>query len=195
MTPDDDARAYQLVRERGLSYSAAGKMFKPAVPKTTVRAAVNREAVRRSGAASAPVAVATTADTGFMARVLASGPLPTEDASTPDVDEVEIDDNDLTVDVETLLRRQLKRIEIAISTAAEGEAQKYSRVAAALASDLRKYEREKRQDDGLLTYTLADVEAVRADLRQKVRDVQHRGLVCADCGRKMRRAEAEGEDE
>jgi hypothetical protein len=197
VTPADDARAFELVRVQGLSYSAAGKQFDPPAPKTTVRAAVTREAVRRSGIQKTGVAsVEPRADAGFMARVLAAGPLPEPETELDD-DLGLTDDagDDLAVDVETMIRRQLKRIEAAIATATDGEAQKYTRTAAALASELRKYEREKRADDGIMTFTLADVEAVRADLRQKVRDTQARGLTCAECGRKLRRAEAEGGDD
>jgi hypothetical protein len=212
VTPEDDARAFTLVREQGLSYSAAGKMFKPARPKTTIRAAVTREAVRRARVAppvpeTPPPAPAVAVDTGFMARVLAAGPLPTENASADDVvttvpDRLHLDTDDEPdddLDFGVYVRKQIRKLErLTEQLEAEGnigEAQKYSRTMAVYVAQLRQHEKTAREDDGVMTYTLADVEAVRADLRQKVRDVQHRGLVCADCGAKMRRKEAEGEDE
>ncbi len=207
MTHDDDARAFELVRKQGLSYAAAGKLFDPPKPKTTIRAAVTREAVRRTGVAKTGVpAVEPGADAGFMARVLAAGPLPDDDA--PPADRLYLDDADedphadedppVDFDFGTWVRKQIQKLERHIANLQavnnEGEAQKYSRTLAVYVAQLRQHEKAERADDGVMTYTLADVEAVRADLRQKVRDVQHRGLVCAECGRKMRRAEAEGNE-
>lgn len=208
MIPADDARAYELVRTQGLSYSAAGKRFDPPLPKTTVRAAVTREAVRRAGVAKTGVPdIAPTADAGFMARVLAAGPLPDDDADElappapqPDRSYLEDDDEDPPdLDFGKWIRRHIHKLERHITQLQaeqnEGEAQKYSRTLAVYVAQLRQHEKAERADEGVMTFTLADVEAVRDDLRQKVRDTQHRGLVCAECGRKMRRAEAEGDDE
>lgn len=214
MTPADDARAFELVRVQGLSYKAAGRMLAnggPDVPKTTIRAAVTREAVRRARVEKTGVpAVDPGADAGFMARVLAAGPLPGEDDDEPEAPPVPPadrlfvappDDEDEPTDFDfgTWVRKQIQKLERHITTLQaennEGEAQKYSRTLAVYVAQLRQHEKAERADEGVMTYTLADVEAVRADLRKKVADVQHRGLVCAECGRKMRRHEAEGEDE
>jgi hypothetical protein len=225
VTPADDARAFELVRVQGLSYKAAGKLLAPdgpPVPKTTIRAAVTREAVRRARTDKTGVPeVGPTADTGFMARVLADGPLPDTGCScnrptvcepgegcrapaTPPADRLFVappDDEDEPIDFDfgTWVRKHITKLERHIATLQaennEGEAQKYSRTLAVYVAQLRQHEKAERADEGVMTYTLADVEAVRADLRKKVADVQHRGLVCAECGRKMRRGEAEGEDE
>jgi hypothetical protein len=227
VTPADDARAFELVRTQGLSYKTAGKMLGgdgSPVPKTTIRAAVTREAVRRAGTAKTGVpAVEPTADTGFMARVLAAGPLPDADdeldvsgllgadkpmrGTTPLDGPVpdrlhldgDADDEDAAdLDYGKWCRARIRKIERTIAMLeAEGnvgEAQKFYRTLEKLSAGLRQHEKAERADEGVMTYTLADVEAVRADLRQKVRDTQHRGLVCAECGRKMRRAEAEGDN-
>lgn len=211
MTPADDARAFELVRAQGLSYAAAGKMFDPPRPKTTIRAAVTRESVRRAGTVATVVpTVEPTADAGFMARVLAAGPLPGDadevlpERAAPPADRLYLDDEDDGSDPPDLdfgkwIRKQIHKLERHIESLQavnnEGEAQKYSRTLAVYVTQLRQHERAERADEGVMTFTLADVEAVRADLRQKVRDTQHRGLVCAECGRKMRRAEAEGGDD
>lgn len=206
MTPEAESRAYDLVRKQGLSYAAAGKLFDPPLPKSSVRNAVTREAVRRARVDGPAGALRTPAvDTGFMARVLAAGPLPPDgdalDVSpTPDrlhvapADEADAPD----LDFGKWVRRQIHKLERHIASLQainnEGEAQKYSRTLAVYVAQLRQHEKAERADAGVLTYTLADVESVRADLRKKVADVHARGLVCADCGRKMRRAEA-GDDE
>ena len=210
MTPADDARAFELVRVQRLSYQAAGRMLYPsgpAVPKTTIRAAVTREAVRRAGAVKTGVpSVEPAADAGFMARVLAGGPLPVDDDAPPDVppaDRLFVDDTDdgdgEDLDFGVWIRKQIRKLERHVERLQaadnEGEAQKYSRTLAVYVAQLRQHEKAERDDAGVMTYTLADVEAVRADLRQKVRDTQGRALVCAECGRKMRRAEAEGGDD
>lgn len=226
MTPADEARAFELVREKRLSYAEAGKVLGAErglgkIPKTTIRAAVTREAVRRAKVRDAGVAaraglapLATPgADAGFMARVLDAGPLPEPDdeddddldIGLPPADRLHVappsDDDegdDAELDFGKWIRKQIRRLERHVrglqEQQMEGEAQKYSRTLAVYVSQLRQFEKQERADDGVMTYTAADVEAVRADLRKKFTDTMHRGLVCKECGSKIRRREAEGED-
>jgi hypothetical protein len=208
VSEDEIQRAYELVRVKGLSYSAAGKQL-GGIPKSTIRAAVTREAVRR--ATTAPTATpvqSDRADAGFLSALLGE-PAAVADASverlnelatgvTPPADRLHLDAGDDepdlgVVDIETLLVSQIRRIELAIKTATEGEAQKYARTAAQLASELRKYQREKRNDDGLLSYTLADADAAIQRLDDRAHAVADQHLVCAECGRRMRRKGAENE--
>lgn len=192
MSPADEARAFELVRVNGLSYAAAGKQL-GGLPKTTVRAAVTREAVRRArvdaGHAPEPVPEA-----GFMAAALGGAPVPDRLHLAPPRDEDE--DDELEVDAETIIRRQIKKVANTIEELnAErmfGEAQKYTRTLAGLSHDLRQIEKAKRDDNGVMTFTLEDVAKAEAELDKMAHDIAHRGFVCAECGRKMRRAEAEG---
>jgi hypothetical protein len=91
-------------------------------------------------------------------------------------------------------RRYLERAERAEAAGDFTAAGRAGRDAATLAPVIARLERDAKTDDGTFTFTIADVQRVAADLKKKVADVQHRNFMCAECGRIMRRAEAEGLD-
>lgn len=206
MSPADEATAYELVRVRGLSYVAAGKQL-GGLPKSTVRAAVNREAARRTpvGVSSADNALALAApgggDAAFVAALLGPTTQPPAPVAEPVADRLYVDDTPdethevLEFDAETIIRRQIKKVEAAIDELNTernvGEAQKYTRALAGLVHDLRQIEKTKRDDDGVLTYTLADADDAIKRLDARARSVEEQPFVCAECGRAMRRKEAE----
>lgn len=128
------------------------------------------------------------------------------DAATPPTPPVTADDPEpdapptgLPGDTLTRLREMQDRyFERAARFEAAGDftaAGRAGRDAATLAPVIARLERDAKAGDGVFTFTMADVEAIRKDFRQKVHDTQHRGLLCADCGRRLRRAEAGGDDE
>lgn len=201
MSEDEVQRAYELVRVNGLSYSAAGKQL-GGIPKSTIRAAVTREAVRRARvavASSPPAAPPVPSDDDFVAGLLGKPPAPPP-APVPDrlfvaPPAADGDDDGLDFDAETIIRRQIKKLEALINKLnAEdmvGEAQKHTRTLAGLVHDLRQIEKAKRDDSGVLTYSLEDADAAIRRLDDRARAVEDQHLVCAECGRAMRRRAAE----
>ena len=217
LADERDAKAYELVRVQGLSLAAAGKML--GENKGNVRSAVTREAVRRARVAGGHAPSADTGDAGFLAAVLGPGPHrvtqpPTvvvtmldadgrdiRDTVTPPADRLYVAppeaDDDLELDVGAWLQRQIKKLERHIDMLHRenniGEAQKHTRTLAGLAAELRKYNKETRDDAGVMHYTLEDVAKAEAELDAMAADTAHRPFVCAECGRAMRRKEAAGE--
>lgn len=211
MTPEQDAEAFELVRVQGVSYRDAAKRMGETLQR--VRSAVTREAVRRGKPSFAErVADAEAVLLGDAGLLAALGVTPPavgswlQDAASKvnppdhedDGDEPEDDgDNELPIDadVETIIRYQIRRVTRSIKSlnarGADAEAQRYTRVLSTLAHELRQHDKAKRDADGVMTYTLDDVTKAEAELDKMALDVAHRPFVCAECGRVMRRAEAE----
>lgn len=199
MNDEDAARAYHLVRVEGHSYRTVAKMMGETLAR--VRSAVTREAVRvgtptfaarvaASAAAPAPAPEDGTRDDGFLSALGIAPPADRLHVAPPD-DE----DDELDVDAETIIRRQIKKVERTINdlnnTDRVVEAQKHTRTLAQLIHDLRQIEKAKRDDAGVLTYSLADADAAILRLDARAASVADQPLVCAECGRAMRRAGAE----
>lgn len=213
MSPEQDAEAFVLVREQGVSLRDCAKRMGETLAR--VRSAVTREAVRRGRPSFAERVGLTTTVNGDTLRDVASVPdAPTDDflaalvqplhsqsvqcpPDAADADSAAEDEEPaLDADVETIIRYQIRRVTRAIRSlnarGADAEAQRYTRVLSAMAHELRQHDKAKRDADGVMTYTLDDVLKAETELDQMAADVAHRPFVCAECGRAMRRAEAEG---
>lgn len=198
MNDEDAQRAYHLVRVEGHSYRTVAKMMGETLAR--VRSAVTREAVRvgtptfaqRVAQPLHPQSVQCfdgARDDGFLSALGIAPPADRLHVAPPD--------DELDVDAETIIRRQIKKVERTINdlnnTDRVVEAQKHTRTLAQLIHDLRQIEKAKRDDAGVLTYSLADADAACSRLDARAASVADQPLVCAECGRMMRRAAAERE--
>lgn len=155
---------------------------------------------------------------GFMARLaveLGAAPTGAEDAdailgpdspparkpSTPPAPELDedapLDELPEDADALTIVKRQIRELRRYIEAARKSgqieTVQRFTRSLVELTNALRQLERAQRRDDGLIVASKADIDAAIKEIDEKVHVIEGESLVCAECGRKMRRRKAEEE--
>lgn len=141
---------------------------------------------------------------GFMARVAAqveaeAHGLVSPPAAVEDEDEEAdgvVEDLPEDADALTIVRHQIKDLRRYVEAARRAgqieTVQRFTRSLVELVNAQRQLEKAQRHDDGVIVASVAEVADAIKKIDEKVQAVAEEPLVCAECGRKMRREKAGG---
>lgn len=98
-------------------------------------------------------------------------------------------------DAATIVRHQIAELQSFIAQARRSSqletAQRFTRSLVELTNALRQLEKAARQDDGVIVFKRADVDAAIEEIDNKAKGVEDEPIICARCGHELRREKAE----
>jgi transposase-like protein len=196
-------RAFLLYRVQGQTCAAVARELGTSAP-SVIRWARAFEKQFPERARQLLEGVGAPGGSAFLARIgrehaRQSAPPPAAAVAADDVDDEELDADDESFDVLSVIKRAIKANKrLAEQALAEGNqtvAARVGRDLTALIRDLRNAEKTMRTDENVMHVSRAEIDAAYASVLEKARVVCDKPLLCSECGRRLSVRLAGGEDE